>query len=284
MKNKLVLLSLCILSVGCAKPPNVVEAQLAQPQHLEVENEYPVLLAEKSTVFEAGWDYKNRVQNIHTASANFDNLVVQPGQTVSFNDLVGKRIPSRGYRVSKAIVGGKMTKELGGGVCQVSGTLFNTLQNIGGINIVEHHYHSRKSSYLELGEDSTVDYGKKDLKFQNNLGFAVLIKRNIEALNDGRSKKKERITFSVYGKEPNPLEVNIVTETLYRKKSTTNTVVSKDPNQKRKILVEAAADGFHVRKTTTTTRKDTGEVVSTVVEKISYNAVDGLVIVPMEKK
>jgi vancomycin resistance protein YoaR len=253
-------------------------AVLPASSHAE---DFGVLISERSSEFKSfGGGYSNRAHNIARASGKLNGLVVEGGQEISFNSVVGPRDKDSGYKISKAIQNGKMIKDYGGGVCQVAGTLYFTLEYVGGVKFLEHHYHSRKSSYLDLGHDATVSWSdKKDLRFKNEFSFPIMIKTHIEKLD----KFNSRIIFQVYGKQ-RLYDVEVVSDIFYRLKFKKITEVSTNPNQKRKIVVEAGVDGFHIRKTTTVKSVETGEVVTTFLEKIDYPVVNELISIPETDK
>jgi len=116
-----------------------------------------------------------RVNNIKLASIALDQHIIQPGETFSFNETVGPTTKERGYQISKIIVEGKESEGYGGGVCQVSSTLFNAAQ-IAGLEIIERHPHSKDVPYIAEGKDAATSYGGVDLKFVNK--FSVPVKVN----------------------------------------------------------------------------------------------------------
>jgi vancomycin resistance protein YoaR len=119
------------------------------------------------TLYAYRGDHQNRASNIELAARNFEaGIVLTPGQTISFNDLVGPRTYSRGYRNAPTINMGELQEALGGGICQVASTL-HAASLWAGLEIVEAHRHSRVLSYIDAGFDSTVVYGHLDLKIRN---------------------------------------------------------------------------------------------------------------------
>lgn len=152
-----------------------------------IEERLPVnLWSEYSTTLV---DNPDRTENVRVASKQLDGLVIPPGQEFSFNEAVGPRIKEKGYREAKVIVGGRFEPGLGGGVCQVSSTLYNTLL-LAGIEIKERHNHSVRIAYVPLGRDATVVYGAKDLKFINNTDSYLLLRTRLVGLE---------LTISLYG-------------------------------------------------------------------------------------
>lgn len=118
---------------------------------------------------------KNRSHNIALAAAALDSTVVFPGETFSFNKTVGKRTAERGYRQAPVIVRGELSEGIGGGICQVSSTLFNAVDNAG-LQIVERYSHSRHVAYVPPGRDATVSWYGPDFVFRNTFDQPVLIR------------------------------------------------------------------------------------------------------------
>ena len=92
----------------------------------------------------------------------------------SFNGVVGQRTAEKGYQAAPVIVGEKIENGLGGGVCQVSSTLFNAVASCN-LESVERSHHTKPVHYVPQGMDATVDYGNIDYKFRNNLQSPVYI-------------------------------------------------------------------------------------------------------------
>lgn len=118
-----------------------------------------------------GW---GRSINIKNAASKLDGVVLQPGDSFSFNDRVGPRTLDRGFALAPEIQGDEMTTGVGGGTCQVSSTL-HAAALFGALEIVERQAHSRPSSYTQMGLDATVSYPLADLRLRNSLPFPVLI-------------------------------------------------------------------------------------------------------------
>ena len=116
----------------------------------------------------------NRTVNLTLATKAINGAVVQPGETFSFNNTVGPRTAARGYKVAIVYSGGKMVYGIGGGICQVSSTLYNTVLN-GGFQVVERWQHSLPVSYVPSGKDATVSWGSADFRFKNNKSYAIKI-------------------------------------------------------------------------------------------------------------
>lgn len=117
----------------------------------------------------------SRVSNIHLLADALDGAIVPPDGIFSFNERVGPRTAEKGYQEAPTIVQGELTMTVGGGVCQVGTTIFNSVF-FGGYPIVERHNHSFYISHYPAGRDATVSYGSLDFKFKNNTSAYILIK------------------------------------------------------------------------------------------------------------
>ncbi|MEY8354842.1 VanW family protein [Lachnospiraceae bacterium 54-53] len=118
---------------------------------------------------------KDRNKNIELASDALNGLILQPGDEFSFNKATGERSSAKGYRPAGAYLNGELIEEPGGGVCQVSSTLYNAVV-FAGLTTTERHAHSYEPSYVTPGEDAMVSYGGPDMKFVNNSSTAVAIR------------------------------------------------------------------------------------------------------------
>lgn len=118
---------------------------------------------------------KERTTNIRLAAKAINNHVVFPNEQFSFNKVVGKRTKERGYMRAPVIVKGELAEDIGGGICQVSSTLFNAV-NLRGIEIIERYSHSRSVPYVPPGKDATVSWWGPDFVFKNNYSHPILIR------------------------------------------------------------------------------------------------------------
>jgi vancomycin resistance protein YoaR len=133
-----------------------------------------------------------RVNNIHILADALDGTLVPPGGTFSFNETIGPRTAAKGYQEANAIVNGKLVPQLGGGICQVNTTLFNTIF-FSGLPIVERHNHSQYISHYPTGRDATVSWGGPDFKFRNDTPNWVMV---------ATGYSNSTVTISLYGTKP----------------------------------------------------------------------------------
>lgn len=122
----------------------------------------------------------NRTTNMIIASKAINGKVIYPGQTFSFNDIVGPRTAKKGYRNAPVFTGGGVANELGGGICQVASTMFNTALNAN-VGIVERHQHSQRVTYVPLGRDAAI-YGKiQDFRWKNTTKYPIKIEMKLKS-------------------------------------------------------------------------------------------------------
>lgn len=139
-----------------------------QPQDLTVRSKFYTSYSSSTA---------ERKSNIALASKSLNNVFVDVGTEFSFNRTVGARTENRGYKTAKIIVGGKFVDGVGGGVCQVSTTLYNAVL-LAGLEITEYHPHSLPVSYIAPSFDAMVNSGNADLRFVNNTHNPIVIKAN----------------------------------------------------------------------------------------------------------
>lgn len=122
---------------------------------------------------------EGRMHNLQLASSKINNYTLQPGEVFSFNNVVGPAEEENGFQKATVLQQKQPVLGEGGGVCQVSSTLFNAAQQAG-LEIVERHSHSRNVGYIPQGQDAAIAYGAEDLKFKNNKGYAIKINAWVE--------------------------------------------------------------------------------------------------------
>lgn len=132
---------------------------------------------------------RNRSHNIYLSAKAIDHHILLPGQIFSFNQVVGQRTIQKGYRQAKVIVKGEYSEGIGGGICQTSSTLFNSVDRAG-LEIIERVSHSKRVTYVPKKRDATVSWGGPDFRFKNQLNEPILIVSKVY----GGS-----ITISIYG-------------------------------------------------------------------------------------
>lgn len=135
------------------------------------------LLAQYTTRFKTY--QRDRTYNLKLAAKALNGIVLKPGEKFSYNAIVGPRVAERGYRNAPIFVKGKVEPGLGGGVCQVSTTLYNAVL-LAGLKVNERYHHSRVVVYAPAGRDATVAYGSRDFKFTNSSSSPIYINSYVQ--------------------------------------------------------------------------------------------------------
>ena len=126
-------------------------------------------------------DTKERYSNIKLACKTLDGTIVKSGDTFSLWNTLGCPTKEKGYRKAKAFTSdGDIKQSYGGGICQVSTTIYNALLKIDEIKITERHEHSRDVVYIKDGKDAAVSYKSADLKFKNNADYDIKLKASVK--------------------------------------------------------------------------------------------------------
>ena len=161
-----------------------------------------------------------RKTNIRVAAERINGTILMPGETFSLSDTILSRTPENGYEMAPQYANGESEMAYGGGVCQVSTTLYNAVIRAE-LEILERHPHSMVVHYVPYSSDAAISEGNKDLKFRNNQDYPVYLASDADG---------EGLYFSVYGKETRPESrtVEFVSDTLYYKQNKTKVV--KDPD------------------------------------------------------
>jgi vancomycin resistance protein YoaR len=120
-----------------------------------------------------------RTTNVRLASEAINGLVLNPGDEFSYNDVVGKRTAQRGYQIATAYSSGEVVESLGGGICQVSSTLYMAVLRAD-LEVTNRVNHGLTVSYTPLGEDATVSWGGPEFKFKNDTDYPVKILTRVE--------------------------------------------------------------------------------------------------------
>ncbi len=135
----------------------------------------------------------NRIFNVQLVSRLIDDTLIAPGKTFSFNGTTGERTPEKGFKEAPVIINGELQTALGGGVCQVSTTVFNAAYDAG-LPITERTNHYLYISHYPQGRDATVNYPDLDLKFVNDTGSWLLLRTFVSSSS---------LTVNLYGTPQN---------------------------------------------------------------------------------
>lgn len=177
-------------ALSSANRHETVQCTLTDPDYTV--DEYKALLfrdvlGQCTTDFNPG--NTNRTTNVLLATDFCNGVILMPGDVFSYNETVGERTAERGFKEATIYVGNSAEDGLGGGVCQVTSTIYYAALRAD-LKIVERYAHSRMVTYVPLGEDATVAWGSKDFKFENNTGFPMKVVT---------SHKTNNLTVKLYG-------------------------------------------------------------------------------------
>lgn len=199
MGRKTVQLVLCAALFGCHEKPKTVEVVIKEQPTIEIEIEIEATIEQKvdedlvlasfSTKYATRGKHKARASNIIQAAENLNGVILFPGEEFSFNGVVGIRSKSSGFRKAGVYHKGLSVLGMGGGICQVSSTLYAAAM-LGRLEITKRFSHSRPSDYIPVGMDATVSWPEMDLRFKNNK--EVPLKIQAETLNG-------KLTVSIIG-------------------------------------------------------------------------------------
>ena len=139
------------------------------------------VLGERTTYFPNSND--NRINNLVLASSKINDYILYPGDVFSYNDVVGERTEAAGFLPAGAYSSGEVVEEIGGGVCQVSSTLYCAMLYGYRLTTVERSPHYFPSDYIEKGYDATVSWPKPHFKFRNDTAYPVKIVANCDVEN-----------------------------------------------------------------------------------------------------
>lgn len=167
---------------------------------------FPQILGTFSTTYNTS--NQNRITNLKLASEKIDGTIILPGETFSYNKVVGERTIAKGYKEAAVYAGGKVVDGIGGGICQLSSTLYNSVL-YANLEITSRSNHRFLTSYVTAGRDATVSWGTIDFCFKNTRSYPIKITSEV---------KNGVVTTSIYGiKEEKEYEVVIeskVTEVI----------------------------------------------------------------------
>ena len=226
---------------------------------------FPDLLATFTTRYNAG--NANRTQNVTLAANKIDGTVVLPGEEFSYNKIVGERTIAAGYKEAAVYSNGQVVDGIGGGICQVSSTLYNSVV-LANLDIVSRRNHQFVTSYVPAGRDATVVYGSADFKFKNTRKYPIRIKSYV---------KGGILKIDIFGiKEETEYEVVIDARVTASIPYTTQYVNDSSLARGKEVVKQKGSNG--TKSETYKILKLNGQVVSrTLLSKDTYNPMHKIV-------
>ncbi|HEX2945787.1 MAG TPA: VanW family protein [Clostridia bacterium] len=147
----------------------------------------------------------NRTDNIKLASSRINNRIILPGESFSMNETLGPRTQDNGYKEAPIIFKNELVPGTGGGVCQVSSTLYNTVL-LAGLDVIERTHHSMPLTYISPGRDATINENSIDFRFVNDSGYPICLKAGVSG---------NRLIISMLGrKRDDGLVISLKTQTV----------------------------------------------------------------------
>lgn len=218
-----------------------------------------------STTYNAG--LTGRTKNLKLAASKLNGLILKPGETFSYNRVVGKRTIAAGYQNAAIFSGGKVVDDVGGGICQISSTLYGAVLNAN-LQVIERTNHGMQTSYSKPGIDATVYYGSLDFKFKNNRNVPIKLYASVSG---------GKVVVSIKGENPEGEKANITTEIL--RVIPRKLIVKEDPNMEigKEVVQQGGADGKEVR-TYKQIVKNGSSKGRTIVSTDIYNPSDRIVV------
>lgn len=209
----------------------------------------------------------DRSTNLKIACNKINGKVILPGETFSYNKTLGERTIAAGYKNGKVYENGRVVDGIGGGICQISSTLYNAVLKAN-LGIVERKNHQFVTSYLPAGQDATVVYGLTDFKFKNTRNYAVKI---------SASASNGIATVSIYGiKEDEEYNITLSTKTISTIPFTVRYEDDSTLSAGKETVVQKGANGIITE--TYITKTLNGKVVSsTLLSKDTYNAMQKII-------
>ena len=227
------------------------------------------LFPDELSTFFTQYDEKNkdRNTNLKIAAAKIDGTILSPGEEFSYNKIVGARSIEAGYKEAKIYQNGKVVDGLGGGICQISSTLYNAVV-LANLDVTERFNHQFITSYVKPGRDATVAYGSKDLKFKNNRTYPIRIDVYV---SNGMA------TVDIYGiKEKQEKEVSIEVETVSTIPYETKYITDSSLTSGEEKLKQRGADGVIVNSYKIT--KENGTIISKeLLSKDTYKPLERII-------
>jgi vancomycin resistance protein YoaR len=227
--------------------------------------DYSVVLGEWETTYVYKGEKATRAHNIELAASKLNDVVVKPFETLSYNSVIGPRTFSKGFKKAPVIVNGELEDGYGGGVCQVSGTL-HAASFFGALEIIESTQHSRTSTYISPGLDSTVAWPTKDLKIKNPYEFPIKI-----SVRTYRDNKRGHLIIKLLGKEK-VYDVEHETIVHYKSKRTTVKILLNDKPKSYRKVIEVGTPAMDITRYRKVYRYKTRNLIFVEEKRIWYDA------------
>lgn len=211
---------------------------------------------------------EGRSHNIKTACNKINQKLLLPGESFSLDKVLGNRTEENGYKQARVIINNELVDGLGGGICQVTSTLYNSVL-LSGLKVLERRNHTLPLTYIEVGRDATISQGYIDFRFTNNLGYAVIIESKVI---------DNQIRIAFWGCEPLIKIRKTIRTNIIEKIAAVGVLTEVDEKLKpgEAIIVREAIPGYKVE-VYLDTKDMNGKIIK--IEKISVDY-----YIPQQKK
>lgn len=247
-----------------------------------------VILSSYETDFKVDGEYMGRASNVRLAASRVNGIDVWPGDTFSYNQVVGERSAKNGFQIAHVIINKKLEDDWGGGACQVASTLHAAVM-MAGVEIVETHPHSLASIYMQPSMDSTVSWPHLDFKFRNNTQRVI----HISAITSGRSEEVKGPKGKIRIKTTGHLQVQLISDRpsgrmvevkfkvlKHQKRPTWKVKSSKVKHGS--MVDQGGSDGYVIERTYRVWDAATGEVYVNQRRRFTFAPLARIVLIPKD--
>ena len=251
------------------KEEYVIQLKITKPK-VTIDQIGPEAFPDQLSTFKTRYDAsdKDRTTNLILACKKLDGKVIMPGETFSYNSTLGPRSTATGYKNAKVYENGEVVDGIGGGICQISSTLYNAAL-MADMQIIERRNHQFVTSYVGAGRDATVVYGLTDFKFKNTRKYPIKLKA---------SSISGIATISIFGikEEEREYTYTFKTNTISTIPFTTKYVEDASLNPGQEVVKQKGANGLVTQ--TYMTKMKNGKIISSqLLSKDTYSAMQKII-------
>ncbi len=264
------------------KEEYVIQLKITKPK-VTIDQIGPEAFPDQLSTFKTRYDAsdKDRTTNLILACKKLDGKVIMPGETFSYNSTLGPRSTATGYKNAKVYENGEVVDGIGGGICQISSTLYNAAL-MADMQIIERRNHQFVTSYVGAGRDATVVYGLTDFKFKNTRKYPI---KDFKFKNTRKYPIKLKAssvsgiaTISIFGikEEEREYTYTFKTNTISTIPFTTKYVEDASLKPGQEVVKQKGANGLVTQ--TYMTKMKNGKVISSqLLSKDTYSAMQKII-------
>jgi vancomycin resistance protein YoaR len=209
-----------------------------------------------------------RLHNISAAAKAIHGMILAPGDIFDYSKIIASAEKTYGFREAPVIIQGKLVPGIGGGICQVSSTLYNAVLRIG-IEIVERRNHSLPVSYLPMGQDATYAEGYINFRFKNTTGRHLLIRTELQP---------DRLTVKLFGSVPEEVTYQVRSNVVKKIEPSVKYVKNASLPKGKRVVLQQGKPGYVVE--TYRIKAENGKAVQKeLISKDTYQAQPAVIAV-----